>query len=460
LAFALDDRGISTSLAVSSVAAPRQGTLPQIAALTGLRFFAAFFILFAHAVDWLFQFQNSNARASLRFVAMYGMPLFFVLSGFVIHYNYRRLFITRSIGRATCEFAAARFARLVPLYLFFLLIAIAADDFVSKVQGYGDLWAKIMLYYATLTQSWWYIIYNDRSIIHWLFSLSWSISTEMFFYAAFVGVVFFILAIRTARQSVIAALAYALIVMTALVVSRYYLSEILAFAQPRIPDYIGMDRPEQSLYRWLFYFSPYARVFEFFMGCLAAHAFILHLDRPVTRTEHQIANAMLVAALATLGLFGALNLGVVRLGGLNAYVQHLSLNFLCAPAIGYILFYVGRYDSGFTRFMASPTLVALGETSYSIYLVHTWTLRIFSRPPRPDADWLWGSEGAFRVICAIVLTLLVSYATYRLIEVPSRSWLRRKLGRLIAARFDRDTSRIPERGTSLEVAHSAQGTRP
>jgi len=31
---------------------------------------------------------------------MYGMPLFFVLSGFVIHYNYRRLFQSQTIARA------------------------------------------------------------------------------------------------------------------------------------------------------------------------------------------------------------------------------------------------------------------------------------------------------------------------------------------------------------------------
>src|SRR5215469_3559660 len=85
---------------------------PQIPALTGLRFVAAASILVEHAADWLAQFSNSNVQQYFAFVGMYGMPLFFVLSGFVIHYNYRKLFLSRSIARATCEFAAARFARL------------------------------------------------------------------------------------------------------------------------------------------------------------------------------------------------------------------------------------------------------------------------------------------------------------------------------------------------------------
>src|SRR5437016_5848677 len=112
--------------------------LPQIPALTGLRFFAAFFILFAHAADWLAQFQDTNIRRQFAVTALYGMPLFFVLSGFVIHYNYAKLFTSRGTVRATCEFAAARFARLFPLYFFLLLIALFADDFVGKVHNRDD----------------------------------------------------------------------------------------------------------------------------------------------------------------------------------------------------------------------------------------------------------------------------------------------------------------------------------
>ena len=260
----------------------------------------------------------------------------------------------------------------------------------------------------------------------------------MFFYVAFVPAIFLILAIHTARQSVFAAFGYALVVMITLVVARYYLPQILALAESQVPDYIGIDRYEHSFYRWLFYFSPYTRVLEFFMGCLAAHAYILHLDRAVTPKDRQFANVALVATLAMLGLFGALYVGAINIGALNTYIMHLSLNFLCAPAIGFILFYVARYDTGFTRFMSSPMLVTLGDTSYSIYLIHSWTLRIFTRAPAPDVSGLWVSEAMFRVAavaCGIVLTVLVSYAAYHLIEVPSRAWVRRKLGRLIAVGF-------------------------
>jgi peptidoglycan/LPS O-acetylase OafA/YrhL len=421
--------------ASSAVSVTRREPLPQIPALTGLRFFAAFFILLAHASDWLAQFQDSEIGSYFAFVAMYGMPLFFVLSGFVIHYNYRSLFTARSIARATCEFAAARFARLFPLYFCLLLMAIAADGFVAKVQNQGDLWLKILAYYVTLTQSWWYVVYGDQSIIYWLFSLSWSISTEMYFYAAFVAVIFAILAIRTPFQSVAAAIIYPLVVLCFLITVRYFLSDILGFAELHITDYIGLDRIEHSFYRWLFYFSPYVRVFEFFMGCLAAHVFILHMDHPVTKTEQLAANTALVLALLSLGVLGGCYLGFIQYGQLNSYVQFLALNFLCAPTFGFILFYVSRYDGVFTRWLASPMLITLGNTSYSIYLIHTWTLRIFTRNPAPTLNWLWGVEAIFRICCAIFLTLIVSYATYYLIEAPSRIWLRKALAGLIAIGF-------------------------
>ena len=163
--------------------------LPRIPALTGLRFVAAALILVPHAIDWLGHFSNSDITNYFVFLTMYGMPLFFVLSGFVIHYNYRNLFVTRPVGRATSEFAAARFARLFPLYFCLLLASICADNLLSAVHGDRGLFLQIMAYYVTLTQSWWYVVYEGKLLINWLFGLSWSISTEAFFYVAYVPAV-------------------------------------------------------------------------------------------------------------------------------------------------------------------------------------------------------------------------------------------------------------------------------
>jgi peptidoglycan/LPS O-acetylase OafA/YrhL len=410
--------------------------LPQIPALTGIRFFAAFFILFEHAVDWLVPFQDPALRANFTFVGMYGMPLFFVLSGVVIHYNYGKLFASRGIARATCEFAAARFARLFPLYLFLLFMAVFADDFLRKTYHAGDLFAKVLAYNVTLTQSWWYAVLDQQLVINWLFPISWSISTELYFYVAYVAAVFLILLLRGPRAAVAVAIGFAVAAAAMFIASRFYLTEILGVAQRRVPNYIDFTADGQnSFYRWLFYFSPYARMFEFFLGCLTVHAFMLLRGRPVTARERQLANVGLLLAMLALGVLAALYLSVINPGPAGPYVQLLALNFLCAPALAFILFYVCRYDTGFTRFLSAPILVALGDMSYSIYLLHAFTIRLFFAPPPPQWDWIWGLNAFFRVLFAIVLTLLLAYATYRLIEVPSRVWLRAKLGRMIAIGF-------------------------
>src|SRR5258708_33278248 len=103
-----------------SIAVEKLGDLPP---LTGLRFFAAFFILLGHATPMMLKFTPSpqlviNVTNSFLEV---GMELFFVLSGFVIHYNYAavgRLPNSQNLAR----FYIARFARIYPLYVLFLAL--------------------------------------------------------------------------------------------------------------------------------------------------------------------------------------------------------------------------------------------------------------------------------------------------------------------------------------------------
>jgi peptidoglycan/LPS O-acetylase OafA/YrhL len=83
---------------------------------TGLRFLAAFSILFMHAVYWCIPFNETQiANTIAACVGVLGVPLFFVLSGFVIHYNDAMLFRDQPYGAASRNFFGARFARSYPL---------------------------------------------------------------------------------------------------------------------------------------------------------------------------------------------------------------------------------------------------------------------------------------------------------------------------------------------------------
>src|SRR5215469_14977200 len=100
----------------------------QLKALHGLRFLAAFCILFGHSCTWLANFNDNDAFHRFGgYFSIYGMPLFFVLSGFVIHYNYSRLFSTMRSRWAILEFLGARFARIYPLFICFFVVGLAVD---------------------------------------------------------------------------------------------------------------------------------------------------------------------------------------------------------------------------------------------------------------------------------------------------------------------------------------------
>ena len=157
----------------------------ELRALHGLRFLAAFCILFSHACSWLANFKDTRTVFDYgEFFTVYGMPLFFVLSGFVIHYNYSRLFSTmRPRCLAIVEFLGARFARIYPLFICFFWRGSPSTKSWQPVYSHKLNFLLVMGHFLTLTQSWVYIVlFGDRLLIDGPFGLSWSLSTEFFFY--------------------------------------------------------------------------------------------------------------------------------------------------------------------------------------------------------------------------------------------------------------------------------------
>jgi hypothetical protein len=137
----------------------------------------------AHGTVQLLKFEGPPTPIDwLPNLADIGMTLFFVLSGFVIHYNYRRKVTEQGL-------VWARFARLYPLFLFMLVLDVLLGRklmvFVAdNVDGFQDVLGSLP-YYLLLVQSWFYVPFGDSSLIYVTGSniaLSWSISTEWFFY--------------------------------------------------------------------------------------------------------------------------------------------------------------------------------------------------------------------------------------------------------------------------------------
>lgn len=98
--------------------APR-GERPQLAALTSLRFWAAFYVLAFHYAGTFFNVPAKSGIVSLGYT---GVTFFFMLSGFILAYNYS---LTNFTDRSKLfDYFISRFARIYPVYVLSLLVSL------------------------------------------------------------------------------------------------------------------------------------------------------------------------------------------------------------------------------------------------------------------------------------------------------------------------------------------------
>jgi peptidoglycan/LPS O-acetylase OafA/YrhL len=387
-----------------------------INSLTGLRFIAAFSVLVAHATNWLVTFNPSPEFVNyLSWGSAIGMPLFFALSGFVIHYNYGGQF-RAGIVNAIADFFIARFARLYPLYIFCLVVYLALHQnalFAIKAGTDYYLWRFVLLWQA------WTIEYKSTTWFgHLLLPPAWSVSVEVFFYALYPGVAFYLLKIKKLR--------WAAIIFAAIVVG-YYAAIIYCYVNFDALRVWGNETftinadPQNAFLGWLLNTGPIGRFWEFLMGAVAAQAYLelRHLKPSVS--EARIGSLLLTGCVLVTAILYALS----RSNSFIAFAGGYPGGF--APIFAVLIFCCARYRNFITRLLSTRPIIALGDASYSIYLLHLFSLELFRQSAPYSvrasdiASWL------LLMAAALSFTLIISLGTYRVIEVPARSYLRRVL---------------------------------
>ena len=354
----------------------------RIEALTGLRIFAALAVFLSH----LRPFDGMNPLVANFMASGYnGVTLFFVLSGFVLAWNYFDKLVTFS-RRNIYSFAVARIARIYPLYLAALLFA-AWPSLVS-----GEVQAWWVLHVLAL-QAW----SPDLAVAYGLNPPAWSIGIEFFLYAAFpLLVVGMGRATTTPKRLLLVALAAvaSLAIVTGLLV--------LAHAD---------SLPWQdawSAHRWL-YRTPLTRLTDFVVGMVAALL--------VRRARVPVRWGSLAQACGIV-------LFVVIMSSPSVLFTAWSWDIAYVVPSGLLLWGLAwSPGTPVGRLLASRPMVFAGEASFAFYLFHRPLIQIFSSHPTDVARWWLEAVGLFVVVFA------VSAGAHILIERPAQRWLRSRLDR-------------------------------
>lgn len=370
----------------------RHAAKPKLNALTSLRFIAASMIVIQHlkGVIWLSQDFLPH------FVLTQAVSFFFVLSGFILTYNYHSLPDYNSIRR----FWIARIARIWPAHAaaFFLFIGIFYPWSLQLIHDNGWIAAaNLLMVHGWIPISEVFFSFN---------AVSWSISTEFGFYLLFPFL------IADFERTWCLKLFFSAMIVVALVIVGNVLD---------IPSEVTTAKSVSR--SGLVNINPLGRLFEFVLGMCASRV----LERSVCLRQIGFVQAsayevvfllLVVLSMTAASYCDILIQWIGQTGGMYLIQSGTGIFFT-----GFVVI-VAAQKGMLSRFLSNRVFVFLGEISYSVYLFHQIMLRFYSVylinrfPMIPDA-----------VLYLLFWFFLLAFSAFvwKCIERPVRYFLRRIL---------------------------------
>lgn len=357
---------------------PKVEALP---ALTALRFFAAAYVVAFHYTPYYFP----DADGGFIGLGYSGVTFFFLLSGFILAYNYRDADLASPQARAL--FYRARFARVYPVFLLALLIHV--PWFLVWVMKQPMPLKALMASGAVLA---------PLGIHAWvpgaacsLDCPSWSVSVEFFFYALFP--ILLPLVLRNPRRIALATLAF-WVAAAALAISVWQAS---SGGVSLIAPEAGGIRPV-LLAEFVKYF-PLLHLPEFIAGLLLYVAW-RHASLPVP-----------------LLLTVAAGFGALIVAG-NGYVPDPILhNGITMLAWAPLILACAAMRRGP---LCSRPLVFLGKISFALYLLHIPVFAILNTADKAVLNSWLAARPWIGIGVASLTSLAAATLVHLLVEEPAR----------------------------------------
>jgi len=361
-------RGDTLGATASHIPVTLQGA-PQLAALTGIRGIAAWYVVIFHTraalggtlPEWMIAIANKGYLA---------VDLFFILSGFVLWHTYgEKLRGTGWAGAA--RFWWRRIARIWPLHAVILLVFIALAALL-QITGRDTTmypWVELPLH-LLLVQNW-----GFATVLSWN-DPAWSISCELGAYVAFPLIVALAPWSRFSTATLLGIMAL-------------LLGAIWFYFAIQGTGLLGYDVPKVGLARCLL---------EFWLG---------NVLRLLWGRWRQVPN---VAAGAWVAMVALLE------GGILLGLPETSFIPGCFAALILALALDANWPA---RVLASPILLYLGEISYSTYLVHFLLFVLFKLAFVAGTPHI----SLTQLAAYLAIVLAASVVLYHGLEKPAQRWM-------------------------------------
>ncbi|KAA8967664.1 acyltransferase [Mycobacterium sp.] len=318
----------------------------RVASLTGIRAVAALLVVGTHAAYTTGKYTHGYFGLVCSRMEI-GVPIFFVLSGFLLFRPWVRSLVCRTPAPSVRRYARHRVRRIMPAYVVTVLAAYLIYQFRAAGPNPGHTWTG-MVRNLTLTQ-----IYTDNylgSYLHQGLTQMWSLSVEVAFYAV-LPLLAYVLVVPVCKRRwqpgrLLAGLAALALITPTWLVLVHATNWLPEAARLWLPTYLAWFIAGMAL---AVLQSMGVRCYGFVAVSLAVISYAI-VSTPIAGAPTTSPTG-LVEALVKAGFYAA--------------IAALAV----APlALG---------DRGwYARLLASRPLVWLGEISYEIFLIHLVAMEI------------------------------------------------------------------------------------
>ena len=355
--------------------------------LTFTRFLAALTVVIFHYGGHLAPF-NLQPFDQLFQAGPIAVSYFYALSGFIMAIAYYRPNSPENFNR--WKYWLARFARIYPVYLVALLLVFFANyrQTGNATENATENAVTQLLLNLSMLQAW--VPTYPLS----LNSPGWSLSVEAFFYLCLPLLLWIIY-----RGGLKILMGFSVVL--------WFATQLLHIYYLNSADY----RPLNALHDFIYY-NPLMHLNTFLAGLMVGIVFYTKL---MHKPPHRYNTVLLLSTMAVIVLLLILRPRF----DLWFSLQIDYTNGLIAPLFLLFIVLLARSQGLISTLLAAPSLVLLGEASYSLYILQRPVYGLYHNY---FAKHLAVSE-LWHFYFYLLLLIALSIASYKLFETPLRQWI-------------------------------------